>query len=152
MSKRTSFAHVTKELSRDPRLKQALARARSKTRGKEVRRVDDATGMALLLLGTVSRFTKRKKARALEEAMDLIYLLVQVSIVLKENVFDRPAVKKFFSHSFGQLYSLAQQFVALILPKRKAPTAAIRRKKMKGPNHENQKEKTAQGSNALDKS
>lgn len=121
MSKRTSFANIAKELSRDPRLKQAIAKARSKTRGKDVRRADDATGMALLLLGIASRFSRRKKARALEEVMDVIYLLVQVSIVLKENVFDRPQVKKFFSQSFRHVYSLARQFVAMILPKVKAP-------------------------------
>jgi len=126
MSKRTSFANVAKELSRDPRLKQAIAKARSKKRGKDVRRVDDATGVALLLLGIASRFSKRKRARAIDEAMDVIYLLVQVSIVLKENVFDRPQVKKFFSQSFRQVYSLARQFVAMVLPKAKAPARAKR--------------------------
>ena len=119
MSKRTSFANIAKELGRDPRLKQAITTARSKTRGKEIRRVDEATGIALSLLGIASRLSKRKKARALEEVMDVIYLLVQVSIVLKENVFDRPEVKKFFSQSFRQVYSLAQQFVAMVLPKTK---------------------------------
>jgi hypothetical protein len=121
MSKRTSFANVAKGLSRDPRLKQAIAKARSKKRGKDVRRVDNATGVALLLLGIASRFSKRKRARAIDEAMDVIYLLVQVSIVLKENVFDRPQVKKFFSQSFRHGYSLARQFVSMVLPKAKAP-------------------------------
>jgi len=129
MSKRTSFADIAKELSRDPQFKQAIAKARSKKRGKEVRRVDSATGIALLLLGIASRFSKRKKARAIEDAMDVIYLLVQVSIVLKENVFDRPQVKKFFSQSFRQVYLLARDFVALVVPKTKAaarPKRAIR--------------------------
>ena len=123
MSKRTSFANVAKELSRDPRLKQAIAKARSKTRGKDVRRVDNATGVALLLLGIASRFSKRKRARAIDEAMDVIYLLVQVSIVLKENVFDRPQVKQFFSQSFRQVYSLARQLVATVLPNAKPARA-----------------------------
>lgn len=119
MNKSTGFANIAKELSRDPRLKQAIAKARNKKRDKSVRQVDNAASIALLLLGIASRFSKRKKARALDEAMDVIYLLVQVSIVLKENVFDRPEVKKFFSRSFQQVYSLARQFVALALPKTK---------------------------------
>jgi len=129
MNTSTMFAGIAKELSRDPRLRQAIAKARSKKRGKDVRRVDDATGIALLLLAIASRFSKKKRARALDEAMDVIYLLVQVSIVLKENVFDRPEVKNFFSHSFRQIYSLAQQFVARMLPKKKAAPAAICHKK-----------------------
>ena len=119
MSKSTGFAQIAKELSRDPQLRQAIVKARNKTRGKGVRRVDNAAGVALLLLGIASRFTKKRKARALDEAMDVVYLLVQVSIVLKENVFDRPEVKKFFRQSFRQVYSLAQQFVAMVLPRTK---------------------------------
>jgi len=119
MSKPSGFASLAKELSRDPRLKQAIVRARRKKPGKGVRQVENATGVAMLLLGIASRFSKRKKARALDEAMDVIYLLVQVSIVLKENVFDRPQVKKFFSQSFRQVYLLGRAFVALVLPKTK---------------------------------
>jgi len=121
MSKPTRFRDIARELSRDPQLKQAITKARSQKRGKDVRRVDNAAGIALFLLGIASRFSKRKKARALEEAMDVIYLLVQVSIVLKENIFDRPQVKRFFSRSFRQVYSFARDFVALVLPKTKVP-------------------------------
>ena len=127
MSKPTRFASVAKELSRDPRLKQAIAKARRKTPGKDVRRIDNATGIVLLLLGIASRFSKKKKARALDEAMDVIHLLVQISIVLKENVFDRPEVKKFFSQSFRQVYLLARELVAMVLPKTRGPARPRRR-------------------------
>ena len=119
MSKPTKFANIAKELSRDPRLKQAIAKTRRKNRGEGVRRVENATGIILLLLGIASRFSKRTRARALDEAMDVISLLVQVSIVLKENIFDRPQVKKVFSQSLRPIYFLAQQLVALALPKTK---------------------------------
>jgi len=127
MSKPTGFAGLAKELSRDPRLKQAVAKARRKTPEKSVRRIDDAAGIVLLLLGIASRFSKKKKARALNEAMDVIHLLVQVSIVLKENVFDRPQVKKFFNQSFRQVYSLARDLVAAVLPKTRGAAHPRRR-------------------------
>jgi len=117
MSKPTGFTSLAKELTRDPRLKQAVARARRKTPGKSVRQIDNATGVVLLLLGIASRFSKKKRARALHEAMDVIHLLVQVSIVLKENIFDRPQVRKFFSQSYRQVYLLARDLVAVVLPK-----------------------------------
>jgi len=127
MSKPIRFASLAKDLSRDPRLKQAVAKARRKRPGKTVRRVDDATGVVLLLLGIASRFSKKKRAQALDEAMDVIHLLVQVSIVLKENVFDRPEVKKFFSQSYRQVYLLARELVAVVLPKSKVAARSRRR-------------------------
>lgn len=127
MSKPTKFASVAKDLSRDPLLKQAVARARRKTPGKSVRRIDNATSIVLVLLGIASRFSKKKKARALDEAMDVVHLLVQVSILLKENIFDRPEVKKFFSQSYRQVYSLARELVAVVLPKPKVAARSRRR-------------------------
>lgn len=128
MKKPTGFANLVKELSRDPQLKRAVAGARHTARGTGVARVESATGIVLLLMGIASRLTKKKKARALDEAMDVIYLLVQVSIVLKENIFDRPEVKKFFSQGFRQIYSAAQELVAMVLPKTKGtrPTRVLR--------------------------
>jgi hypothetical protein len=122
------FADLVKELSRDPQLKRALAGARRKPRGKGVARVESATGIVLLLLGIASRLAKKKKARALDEAMDIVYLLVQVSIVLKENIFDRPEVKEFFSRGFRRIYSSAQELVEMVLPKTKGarPPRALR--------------------------
>jgi len=119
MKKARGIASLVRELSRDPLLKRAVAGARRKTRGKGVARVENATGIVLLLLGVASRFAKKKKARALDEAMDLIYLLVQVSVVLKENVFDRPEVKRFFNQGFRQIYNMAHELVAMVVPKKK---------------------------------
>jgi hypothetical protein len=129
MKKPAGFANLVKELSRDPQLKRAVAGARRKTRGKEVAGVENATAIILFLLGIASRFAKKKKAQALDEAMDVIYLLVQVSIVLKENVFDRPEVKKFFSRGLRQIYSSAQALVAMVLPKMDLPKTDLPRTK-----------------------
>jgi hypothetical protein len=77
-------------------------------------------------LAIASRFATKKKARALDELMDIIFLLVQVSLLLKENIFDRPEVKKFFSQSSKEIYSLAQKYVAMV-----SPTAKTLRPKRK---------------------
>jgi wobble nucleotide-excising tRNase len=119
MSNGSQFQNLLKELSRDPRLKLVIAKAKRQTRGKGAARVENVTGIFLLILAIVSRFAKKKRARAIDDLMDIIYLLVQVSLALKENIFDRPEVKEFFSQSSRQIYLLAQECVAMVLPKTK---------------------------------
>ena len=117
MKKGSQFKGLLKELGRDPRLKRVIAERR--TRGKGEAKVENVTGIVLLILAIAGRFATKKKARALDELMDIIYLLVQVSLVLKENVFDRPEVKAFLSHRSKEVYSLAQECIAMVLPKTK---------------------------------
>lgn len=119
MKKGSQFESLLKELSRDQRLKQVIAKAHRRTRRKGGAKVESAADTVLLLLAIASRFAKKKKARALNELMDVIYFLVQVSLLLKENIFDRPEVKEFLSQSSKQIYLLAQTCVAMVLPKTK---------------------------------
>ena len=120
MKNGTQVGKLLKELSRDPRVKRVIAKAKRRTRGKGRAKVETVTDTFLLLMAIASRFAKKKKARALDELMEIIYLLVQVSLLLKENIFDRPEVKEFFRHSSKQTYALAQECVAMVLPKTKA--------------------------------
>jgi hypothetical protein len=124
MKNGSQFKNLLGELSRDPRLKLVIANAKRQNRGKSRAKVETVTSILLLLLATISRFAKKKRARALDELMDVIYLLVQVSLLLKENIFDRPEVKEFFSQSSKQIYLLAQECVAMVLPKPKGLRAA----------------------------
>lgn len=117
MKNASRFGKLVKDLRRDPRVKKAVAKAVRQSRDPGIRKVEDVTGIAVLMMKIASSFAKKKKARAIEEAMDMIYLLVQVSIVLKENIFDRPEVKKFFSRSFRQIYTAAEEVVTMVLPK-----------------------------------
>jgi hypothetical protein len=121
LKKDSQFKDLLKELARDPRVKRVIGKRRS--RGKRGGKIQPEAGIVLALLGIASRFMTKKKARALEELMDAIYLLVQVSLLLKENVFDRPEVQRFFRQKSKQIYSLAQEYVAVILPS----TRGIRR-------------------------
>ena len=111
------FKDVLKELRRDPRVKRVMAKRQS--RGKGGRKIEGVTDIVLVLLAIASRFVTKKKARAIDELMDIIYLLLQVSLLLKENIFDRPEVKEFLSQSSKEIYLLAQKYVAMVLPKTK---------------------------------
>ena len=124
MKRGSQFNNLLKELSRDPRLKLVIANAKRHNRGGSRAKVETVTGIFLLLLATISRFAKKKRARALDELMDVVYLLVQVSLLVKENIFDRPEVKEFLSQSSRQIYLLAQECVAMVLPKPKGLRAA----------------------------
>jgi hypothetical protein len=115
----SQFRKLLKQLSRDARVKRVIVKAKRRTRGKGRAKVENVTDMFLLLMAIASRFAKKKKARALDELMEIIYLLVQISLVLKENIFDRPEVREFFRHSSKQIYLLAQECVAMVLPKTK---------------------------------
>ena len=115
----SQFRKLLKQLSRDARVKRVIAKAKRQTRGKGVAKVENVTDIFLLILAIAFRFATKKKARALDELMEIIYLLVQVSLLLKENIFDRPEVREFFRHSSKQIYLLAQECVAMVLPKTK---------------------------------
>jgi len=126
--KSTNFGELLVELSRDPAVKRAVAKTRRKRPGKTTAKVESVTGILRLITGIASRFAKKKKARGIEEAMDAIDLLIQVSIALKENIFDRPEVRRFFSRSFRQVYALALELVAMVLPEEEGarPRRALR--------------------------
>jgi hypothetical protein len=111
------FKDLLKELSRDSRLKRVIAKHRS--RAKSGGKIQQAANLALGLLKIASRFMTKKRARTLEELVDAVYLLVQVSLLLKENVFDRPEVKRLFKQRSKQIYSLAQEYVVMVLPRTK---------------------------------
>jgi len=85
MKNATKFRKLLKELSRDPRLKRVIAKARRRSKGGT--RVENLADMSLLLLAIASPFSRKKKDRALHEQMDVVYILLQVSLLLKENIF-----------------------------------------------------------------
>ena len=118
MKKAPTFRTLAKELSRDPRLKKVMARAGRQPRGRDRAKVEQVTGLLSVMLTVASRFSKKKRARAIEDLRDAIDLLVQASLLLKENVFDRPEVKRFFKQRSKELYSFARGCVEIVVPKK----------------------------------
>ncbi len=126
MKTANKYRKLLQELNRDPRLKQVIAKARRQPRGKVRTNVETVTDTLLLVSGIASRFSKKKRARALDELTDLVHLLVQVSLLLKENIFDRPEVKKFFRESFEHVYLFAQEWLSMILPRTRIQPTNLR--------------------------
>lgn len=115
MKKSNPLNSLVKELNRDPRLKGIVAKVKRRSRKNGVAKVENLADFFLLSLAIVSRFVSKKKARALDELMDVVYLLVQVSMLLKENVFDRPEVREFLSQRSKRVFSVARQYVDVVL-------------------------------------
>ena len=122
MKKNQDFRKLLKELGRDPRVKRVISKAKRQIRRKGAAKVENFTDLLLFGLAIGSRFLSKKKARALDDAMDIVYPLVQISLLLKENIFDRPEVKEFFNHQSKQVSLFAQHVVARILGKELRPT------------------------------
>ena len=139
MKNSNKYRKLLKELSRDPQLKQVIAKARRQPRGKAGTSVESATSTFMLISAIASRFSKKKRARALDELADTVHLLVQISFVLKENVFDRPEVKKFFRESSEQIYLFAQEWLSMILQKTGIQSKATRGNQI-GPKRERSRE------------
>ncbi len=117
MKSEPQFKELLKALNRDPRLKRALTKQRS--RAKDGGPIEEAANIVLALWRIASGFTTRKKARTIDELLDALYVLLQVSLLLKENVFDRPDVQRFFKQRSKRIYSLAQGYLAMVLPRPK---------------------------------
>lgn len=119
MKSATKLSNLLKEISRDPRLRKAIAKARRRSRDKVASQVESLVNIYLALSTIASGLSKKKKARAIEEHMDLVYFLVQLGLLLKEHVFDRPEVKDFFSRSAKQIHQAANARIGKVTVKRK---------------------------------
>src|SRR5262245_22669040 len=93
------FRELIKELSEDPKIKAAFDTINDKSKiGQHVRSLKEF----LPFVAKLGKFTG-KKTVVVAEVITLIIFLFETSVYLKENVFDRPEVKKFFSENWGML-------------------------------------------------
>lgn len=114
MRKRSQVNHLVKRLSRDPRLRRVIHKAKLRQKNG-TGKIEGLGDLFLLSLAVASRFVSKRKARTLDELMEIVYLLVVVSLILKENVFDRPEVKEFFSQNYKRVSSVYREYVDRIL-------------------------------------
>jgi len=121
MKNATRLRKALKELSADPQLRQVIATARRQSREKRPSQIESLAGLYLLLAAIAARFSKKKRARALDEHIAIVRSLVQLSLLLKENVLDRPEVRTFFSRSAKQISLITRESLGLSIPKRKRP-------------------------------
>jgi len=117
MKNTKKYRKLLKELSQDPQLKQVIAKVARRPRGKGGAKVETATSVFVLLSTIASRFSKKKRARTIEDMADLVQFLVQLSLLIKENIFDRPEVKKFFRQRSKEMYVIVRDWLSMILPR-----------------------------------
>jgi len=126
MKDATRLRKALKELSADPELRHVIARARRGSAKKRPGQIESLAGLYLLAAAIVARLSKRKRARALDEHIDIVRFLVQLSLLLKENVLDRPEVRKMFSRSAERISLVTRASLGLATPKRKRQRQAAK--------------------------
>lgn len=82
------------------------------TKRKKMNGAETAAEVLVLSLAIASRFVSRKKARALEDAMAVAALAVQIGWLLKENVYERPEVKRFVRQRSKQVDAAVRKYAA----------------------------------------
>jgi hypothetical protein len=113
-----ALSSLVRQLSRDRRLKQAIVKVRRRSRGKRRTQLESVADLYLLILAIVAQFSRKKRARALEQQMDVVSFLVQLSLSVKENIFDRPEVQQLFARGSQHLYRAARRCIALAVPEK----------------------------------
>jgi hypothetical protein len=122
---------LLKELSRDPHLKRVIAKARRHSTEKRASPLEQLADMYVLLSSIASSFSK-KKARALDEQRDIVQFLVQVGLLLKENILDRPEVQEFLSRSAKRIRDVTRERLGVSTPQAKRPAARRSRASRQG--------------------
>ncbi|MES2854250.1 MAG: hypothetical protein V4692_00225 [Bdellovibrionota bacterium] len=119
---KSKIADLLKFLGKDPTIRDALDRL--DTTGKTS---EDAAKFSVVIaqvlrlcLGVIGR----KKGRVVADWLEVFTLLVQVSLLLKKNVFDRPEVRAFvlkqagaFKVQIDAVYQLGSTYIASTLAK-----------------------------------
>ena len=117
MKKENQIEKLLGALGRDRQLRRILADLKRASRKKKSNQTETMTGFFLLSLAIIAKFASKKKTRALEELLEVVYLLVQLSFLVKENIFDRPEVKKFIGQHSQEIYIATRKYVEMVLPK-----------------------------------
>ena len=125
MKRPKQFKDILQKLAREPQVKEALTKARRQMRRKG--KAENLTGALLLALAVATRFVSRKKRRAVDDLMDSIFLLLEISLLLKENIFDRPEVKKFFRLRSKKVSVFVEKNMAAILARTKKTSHELQR-------------------------
>lgn len=113
-----ALSDLVRQLSRDPSLKRVIAKVRHQSRGKGRTELEKVTDLYLVLVAIMAQFSRKKRARTLEEHMNVVAFLVQLSLAVKENIFDRPEVKQFFDRSSKEVYRAVRKCIAMLVPEK----------------------------------
>ncbi len=118
------------DLSQDPKIKSAIEQLKNKYKPEVDNKMDSIMALAFLALKVGAKFVNRRRARIIEDTLEALGILVQVSFLIKSNIFDKPEVQLFFKdlwkgvQSNGlAVYAGSKAFVDQQLFKRKMKAA-----------------------------
>ncbi len=129
-TKSKKILKLLSDLSQDPKIKSAIDQLKNKYKPDVDNKMDSFKDMAFLALKVGAKFVNRRKARIIEDTLEALGILVQISFLIKANIFDKPEVQLFFKdlwkgvQSNGlAVYSSGKAFVDQQLFKRKMKSA-----------------------------
>lgn len=120
MSIKTEFKALLKKLSQDPKLREAI---QSMTENSDRNFAALSKGLATTLL-LAGRFVGKGRIKTFISFIDAAVFLISLSLMIKQNVFDKPEVRDFvkkvwkdIGKTANQLATVARNYVDKRLPK-----------------------------------
>lgn len=98
MSFKTDFKNLIKQLSTDPKVREAIQSLGRMSDKRGFSSVPQGLGATLLLAG---KFAGKGRLRTIIHFVDAAVFLISLSLIIKQNVFDRPEVQEFLRRVYG---------------------------------------------------
>ncbi|MGE3681155.1 MAG: hypothetical protein AB7G93_05455 [Bdellovibrionales bacterium] len=130
MSVKRNFSALLLKLSQDQKLRAAIESLRRRTTHPAggPHRFESLPEAALQIALLAGRFIGRKRARTVADVVDVITFLVSLSLLVKQNVFDRPEVRAFLKKTWGDVSTQSERLFILTRQQVKKRLEQIRNK------------------------
>jgi len=109
MSSKTEFKSLLKKLSEDPKLREAI---QSITENGDKNFAALSKGLATTLL-FAGRFVGKGRMRTFIGFIDAAVFLIYLSLMIKQNVFDKPEVREFIKKVWKDIGKTANQLATV---------------------------------------
>lgn len=109
MNVKTEFKSLLKKLSEDPKLREAIRKI-SVNSDKNFAALSQGLATTLLLAG---RFIGKARMKRITTFIDVAVFLISLSLLIKQNVFDRPEVREFIARVWKDVSKTVQQLSAV---------------------------------------
>ena len=111
-------------MRKDEKLKRAVDQVlKGSTTQDTIQKARSATDFLVTLVKMSSKFLGKRLANRWIELLEILSFIVQVSLLLKTNVIDRPEVRDFLAKKYGEALEIIEKVACAVrelLKKRKA--------------------------------
>jgi hypothetical protein len=129
------FKALLSELSKDESVRKAISDLKSSANAENIYYAQSVWDLLKQILKLSAKFLNKQKLKRLTEIIDIVMFLVSLSLILKQNIFDRPEVKQFFKEKWASLQSYSTAVMKVASDSINSTIARI--KKSKGGRDEN---------------